>query len=80
MEIEWIPGAIPMPMSTFNPCDVPLKDDHRIILLCYTGKRSMKVAKQLLDFGSYPVYSVREGILGWNASGLESIDQSALLI
>ena len=80
LELEWIPGAIAMPLSRFKPGDVPINNDLQIMLICYTGRRSKKAAKLLAESGIYPVYSVRDGILGWNASGLDSVDQSALLI
>ena len=80
LEIEWIPGAVAMPLSRFNPNDIEVNSVKKIMLICHTGRRSKEAAERLLALGFFEVYNVKDGLLAWNAAGFESIDQSALLI
>ena len=80
LEIEWIPGATAMPLSKFNPGTVADKGTRKIIVICHTGRRSRDAAERLIAYGIFDVYNVKDGLLAWNAAGLESVDQSALLI
>ena len=80
LEMEWIPGATAMPLSKFNPDNVPVMGTKKIIFICQTGRRSNEAAERLLTRGLFDIYNVKDGLLAWNAAGLPSIDQSALLI
>ena len=80
LEVEWIPGATAMPLTGFNPNDIGVIDEKKIIFICHTGRRSMEAAERMLSAGFFEIYNVRDGLLAWNAAGLESINQSALLI
>ena len=80
LEIEWIPGATAMPLSKFNPDNLPVMGTKKIIFICHTGRRSKEAAERLLTRGVFNVYNVKDGLLAWNAAGLASLDQSALLI
>ena len=80
LEMEWIPGATAMPLSKFNPDNVPVMGTKKIIFICQTGRRSNEAAERLLTRGLFDIYNVKDGLLAWNAAGLPSLDQSALLI
>ena len=80
LEMEWIPGATAMPLSKFNPDNVPVMETKKIIFICQTGRRSSEAAERLLTRGLFDIYNVKDGLLAWNAAGLPSLDQSALLI
>ena len=80
LEMEWIPGATAMPLSKFNPDNVPDMGTKKIIFICQTGRRSSEAAERLLTRGLFEIYNVKDGLLAWNAAGLPSLDQSALLI
>ena len=80
LEMEWIPGATAMPLSKFNPDNVPVMGTKKIIFICQTGRRSSEAAERLLTRGLFDIYNVKDGLLAWNAAGLPSLDQSALLI
>lgn len=80
LEIEWIPGATAMPLSKLNPSAVADMGMRKIMVICQTGRRSKEAAEKLLAFGLLGVYNVKDGLLAWNAAGLNSVDQSALLI
>ena len=80
LEMEWIPGATAMPLSKFNPDNVPVMGTKKIMFICQTGRRSSEAAERLLTRGLFDIYNVKDGLLAWNAAGLPSLDQSALLI
>lgn len=80
LEIEWIPGATPMPLSKFDAAAVADMPALKIVTICLVGRRSIEAAEKLVEYGLGDVYSVKDGLLAWNAAGLDSIDQSALLI
>ncbi len=82
LEMEWIPGATPMPLSKFDINAVAdiVTANEKVVVICFTGRRSIDAAQRLIEFGFKEVYSVSDGLLAWNAAGLESVNQSALLI
>ena len=80
LEVEWIPGVTAMPLSLFNPNAIEGIGASKLIFICQTGRRSTVAAERMLSYGIFEVYNVKDGLLAWNAAGLESIDQSALLI
>jgi rhodanese-related sulfurtransferase len=80
LEMEWIPGATPMSFSKFDISAVAKMESKKIIVICLTGRRSKIAARQLWEHGISEVYNVKDGLLAWTAAGLETIDQSALMI
>lgn len=66
-----IPGALHMPLSAFNPDQVPTGESRKLVFLCAHGVRSFQVSQYLLDQGLLKeVYHVVEGIVGWQRDGL----------
>lgn len=60
-----IPGAVLMPLSTFDPDQLPT-DAHKIrVLYCRTGNRSEHAAQRLIDVGIEPVLHLAGGIEDW---------------
>ena len=82
LEMEWIPGATPMPLSKFDAKAVAdtVTAREKVVVICYTGRRSIDAAERLIEFGFEEVFSVKDGLLAWNAAGLESVDTTAMLI
>ncbi len=82
LEMEWIPGATPMPLSKFDAKAVPglVTAKEKVVVICFTGRRSIDAAERLIEIGFEEVYSVKDGLLAWNAAGLESVDTTAMLI
>jgi len=80
LEIEWIPGATAMPLSKLDPVFVAEMETQAVMVICHTGRRSREAAERLIAHGVTDVYNVKDGLLAWNAAGLPSVDQSALLI
>ncbi len=68
---ERIPGAINMPLSTFDPSRVPLSTPEQpVVLHCRMGSRSMRASCQLLDQGWPEVIHLKGGIEAWKAAKL----------
>jgi rhodanese-related sulfurtransferase len=66
---EHIPGASLAPLSRFDPASLPRAD--RIVLHCKGGRRSMDAATRLVNARGIEAYSLRAGIEGWKAAGLQ---------
>lgn len=63
-----IPGAINLPLSRFDPGQLPKAKDKRIVLNCAGGIRSAKALKMCSDI---PVDTHLKGGMGaWNRAGL----------
>ncbi|MGY2979977.1 rhodanese-like domain-containing protein [Thermostichus sp. OS-CIW-30] len=68
---ERIPGAINMPLSTFDPAKVPASTPEKpVVLHCRMGSRSIRVGCQLLDRGWPEVISLKGGIEAWKVAKL----------
>jgi len=70
---EHIPGAIHMPLSRFEPSEIPDDEGQPLILHCLAGARSSKAAEILFRSGRTHVMHMRGGLTGWKLAGLETI-------
>lgn len=68
-EIEHIPGALLLPLSSFDPELFPTLPGKKIVLHCAIGKRSAAVGKMLLKEGHLDVIHLTGGIEAWKAAG-----------
>jgi len=63
---ERIPGAVNMPLSSFDPTRVPRSTpDHPVVMQCRTGNRSMQASRRLLDAGWEEVIHLQGGLERW---------------
>ncbi len=67
-----LPGAINMPVETFDPAAVPFEDGRETVLYCRSGNRSGRAAGMLADFTGDTVRHLEGGITAWVADGLET--------
>lgn len=67
-----IPQAqlIPLPKLLSETSDFPVPPDHEIVLVCRSGRRSVRAAHVLQNKGFHKVYVLQGGILGWETAGL----------
>lgn len=68
---EAIPGAINMPLSSFDPAELPpIPEGKRLVLHCRSGVRCGTAAERAL-MGGYKgeLYRLEGGIFGWKAVG-----------
>jgi rhodanese-related sulfurtransferase len=68
--IESYPDAVIVPLSSFDPSDIPDPQGKQVVFACRSGRRSITASVAAQDAG-YP-YSAHlaGGILGWKAAGL----------
>jgi len=66
-----ITGAIHMPLSNFDPSQIPKDPGKKFVLICGHGVRSYQVGTFLLERGFLDqAYHVASGIAGWAQAGL----------
>lgn len=69
---ERIPGALLMPLATFEPDALPT-GGKRVILHCAAGRRSAMAAGKLLERGAPEAWHLKGGLAAWKADGLPTI-------
>ncbi len=66
-----VTGAIHLPLSEFNPSQIPNEPGKKTVLICGHGIRSRQVGNFLLERGFLEkAYHVATGIAGWQNAGL----------
>ena len=68
-ETEHIPGALLLPLSSFDPEIFPTPPGKTIVLYCAIGKRSAAACKMLLKESHHDVVHLTGGIEAWKAAG-----------
>jgi rhodanese-related sulfurtransferase len=66
---ERIPGAVLMPLSSFDPAKIPDAPGKHLVLLCASGIRSSQAAQRLLANGAAEVTHLKGGIGAWKQAG-----------
>jgi rhodanese-related sulfurtransferase len=67
--IERYPGAVIVPLSSFDPAQIPDPAGKEVVFACRSGKRSVTASLAAQDQG-YPYAShLAGGIIGWKAAG-----------
>ena len=72
LQIASLSDVIHIPMNEVDSRTAEIPRDQEIVVMCRSGKRSLKVCEQLLSFGFDRVYNLRGGILDWS----DQIDQN----
>jgi rhodanese-related sulfurtransferase len=68
--IERYPGAVIVPLSNFNPANIPDPGGRQVVFACRSGKRSV-TASQAAQAAGLPYDShLAGGIIAWKATGL----------
>ena len=66
-----IDGAVHVPLSTFDPAQLPTESGKKIVILCAHGNRSLQVGQYLIDQGILPeAYNLTGGLAAWLEAGL----------
>ena len=74
---EWavghIPGAIHMPLSTFDPTSIPDDRNKHLVFHCRSGRRCGIAAEKALEAGhTGKIKRMEGGFLAWEAAGFDS--------
>jgi len=68
--MESYPGAVVVPLSSFDPADIPDPQGKQVVFACRSGRRSVTASLAAQDAG-YPYKShLAGGIIAWKAAGL----------
>lgn len=62
-----IPGAVNLPLSTFDPTELPTGKP--IVLVCQAGSRSLKALQRARAEGVEDIHHYAPGTGGWRARG-----------
>jgi len=66
-----INGAIHLPMSEFDPSQLPTDSGKKFVFLCAHGMRSIQVSRHLLANGLLDeAYNLTGGLEAWQQAGL----------
>lgn len=69
-EAERIPGSVLVPLSTFDPADLPAEPGKKTVLTCFIGGRSAQAADRLFSIGYREAIHLDAGLFGWKEAGL----------
>jgi len=72
---EKIAGAINLPLSTFNPADIPKADGRTVVLQCAGGKRSAMAVDKCRKADAAIDTHLAGGLAAWKASGLPTVSR-----
>jgi rhodanese-related sulfurtransferase len=68
--VQAYPGAVVVPLSTFDPRDIPDPQGKQVVFACRSGKRSVTASLAAQAAGLAYDQHLAGGILGWKAAGL----------
>lgn len=65
-----LPGAVLVPLSQFNPTDIPVNVGQKLVLYCRSGNRSRQAADKLFQAGFTEITHLERGLMDWSEQGL----------
>ena len=68
--VEAYPDAVVVPLSTFDPKDIPDPQGKTVVFACRSGKRSVTASLAAQEAGLQHDKHLAGGILAWKAAGL----------
>src|ERR1700733_285788 len=68
--LERIPGSVLVPLSTFDPADIPEPGGREVVFSCRSGRRSVTASLAAQEQGFAYGSHLAGGILAWKSAGL----------
>jgi rhodanese-related sulfurtransferase len=68
--VEAYPGAVVVPLSSFDPKDIPDPHGKQVVFACRSGKRSVTASLAAQAAGLAYDKHLAGGMLAWKAAGL----------
>lgn len=68
--VEAYPDGVVVPLSTFDPSDIPDPKGRQVVFACRSGKRSVTASLAAQAAGLPYDKHLAGGIIGWKAAGL----------
>jgi rhodanese-related sulfurtransferase len=72
MARERIPGSVIMPLSTFDPAQLPDPGDKRLVFSCRSGRRSVTASQAAQAAGLPYDAHLAGGLLAWKEAGFDT--------
>src|SRR6185503_20103184 len=66
---ERFPGAVLVPLSSFDPADIPDPAGRQVVFACRSGRRSVTASQAAQSAGLPYDAHLAGGILAWKAAG-----------
>ena len=70
--VEAYPDAVVVPLSSFDPQDIPDPDGRQVVFACRSGKRSVTASLAAQAAGLAHDKHIAGGMLAWKAAGLST--------
>lgn len=70
VEVEAYPDSVVVPLSTFDPAEIPDPAGKEVVFACRSGKRSVTASLAAQAAGLAYDKHLAGGMLGWKAAGL----------
>jgi rhodanese-related sulfurtransferase len=70
--VERYPDAVVVPLSAFDPTEIPDPKGREVVFACRSGRRSVTASLAAQDKGFPYSAHLAGGILAWKAAGLET--------
>ena len=64
-----VPGAVNLPLSRFDPAELPTRGDNPVVIMCQAGGRSRKALNAAEAAGRSDLKHYPGGMGGWRANG-----------
>src|SRR4051794_30586661 len=71
--VESFPDAVIVPLSAFDPAEIPDPQGKEVVFACRSGRRSITASVAAQDAGYAYKCHMAGGILAWKAAGLPTI-------
>jgi rhodanese-related sulfurtransferase len=68
--LERIPGSVLLPLSSFDPAEIPEPAGREVVFSCRSGRRSVTASLAAQEQGFAYGSHLAGGILAWTAAGL----------
>src|SRR5471030_1868029 len=68
--VESYPDAVIVPLSAFDPADIPDPQGKQVVFACRSGRRSITASVAAQDAGFPYRAHMAGGIIAWKAAGL----------
>jgi rhodanese-related sulfurtransferase len=68
--VDAYPGAVVVPLSSFDPNNIPDPQGKTVVFACRSGKRSVTASLAAQDAGLAYDSHLAGGMLAWKAAGL----------
>ncbi len=68
--VERFPGAVHVPLSSFDPATIPAPPGSEVVFACRSGRRSATASMAAQEQGFPYTSHLAGGLLAWKAAGL----------